>query len=293
MSYTRLHGVSFGKSKTGLAGTCSYHLYDAAGSSAGSDITAGITERSPGYYAATIAFTDTFTGEVRWYDGSSTYVSEFINPSDGEWIDQKLSSIASSVGTGAHSVTVTVTDGVNPVASARVQLREGVNTYTALTNVSGVATFALDSATYSLGITKGGYEFTPVTVIVTADANFNEVITATVIPAAPADPNMCAVYGTFSDLVGVSDLTTVKFTFILQVQGPAKAGKILVPRTVTGGLNASGQLIDSSGALYVNLARNDDITPAGSQYHVVSKEAHLDHRLTLNAATFDLASLIE
>ena len=169
-------------------------------------------------------------------------------------------------------------------------MTEGVNHYTAITNSSGVATFSLDGATYTLGATKSGYSFTPVSVIVSSNTNFNEAMTAIVIPS-PSNPTLCNVYGTFVDLEG-NPMAGVAFTFTLETANPAKSGMIFSERIYTASTNSSGQLIDGAGNTYVSLARNDGITPAGTKYAIVSSAAAFNHKITLAAATFDLASLV-
>jgi hypothetical protein len=61
----------------------------------------------------------------------------------------------SGTGTGARTVVVTVNDGTTVLQNAAVRLTEGANSFKGLTNVSGVVTFNVDDATYTVGITKG------------------------------------------------------------------------------------------------------------------------------------------
>lgn len=69
-------------------------------------------------------------------------------------------------GTGARTVTVTVNNGTDALENATVRMTEGVNTYTALTNASGVAVFNLDDATYTVSISKAGYSYSGTTLVV-------------------------------------------------------------------------------------------------------------------------------
>ncbi len=288
MSFTRYRGVAFGSSQTGLS--VGYRLYNSSGVAVGSRITAGVIEIGHGYYSAVVAMTDSFIGEVRWDTGTGLFASEFINPGSDENLDLKISSLVGNAGTGAFQVTVTVTDNsANLLQNARVRLSEGINVYTALTNVSGVASFSLDAATYSLGISKAGFQYTPTAITVTGAANFNAVMTAIVIPV-PSDPTLCNVYGTFIDLEG-NPLEGIEIKFTLLLTPVGTNGPVLADRTATATTNASGQLIDENGNAYIALSRNDFITPTGSAYRVESTAAHLANRITLEAVTFDLGSL--
>ncbi len=289
MSYTLFDMVAFGSSKTGL--TPNYRLYNPDHTAAGSLISSGIVEFGFGYYGAITARPDSFTGAIRWIAGDgSPDVWLPINPrGDSENLDAKISSIIGSAGTGAYAITVTVSDGSNPLQNARVTVREGVNQYTASTNVSGVASFSLDAATYTISISKPGYSFTPTTILVTGAANFNKVMTAIVIPV-PGNPTLCNVYGTFIDLEG-NPLEGIEIKFTLLLNPVGTNASVLADRTVTATTNASGQLIDGNGNTYISLARNDYITPTGSAYRVDSTAAHLANRITLEAATFNLGSL--
>lgn len=81
-------------------------------------------------------------------------------------LDAILAAASAGAGTGARTVTITVNDGTTALQNAVVRLNEGVNTFRALTNVSGVATFNLDDATYTVAITKSGYSYAGTTLVV-------------------------------------------------------------------------------------------------------------------------------
>lgn len=72
----------------------------------------------------------------------------------------------SSTGTGARVVTITVNDGTTVLQNAVVRLAEGVNSFVTTTNASGVATFNLDDATYTVSISKSGYSYAGTTLVV-------------------------------------------------------------------------------------------------------------------------------
>jgi len=107
-----------------------------------------------------------------------------------------VTEIASAVGTattgtGANVVTITVNDGSSALQNAIVRMTEGANTFFGTTNASGVVTFSLDNATYTISITKTGYSFTPTTQVVSGTTSATKSMTAiTISPAAdPATTN--------------------------------------------------------------------------------------------------------
>jgi hypothetical protein len=157
--------------------------------------------------------------------------------------------VAVGGGSGAYLVTVTVKDeGDDPLENATVRLSEGINAFTATSNSSGVATFNLDAATYSIGVSKDGYQFTPTTIVVTAPANFDEQMAQIVIPA-PADPSQCACYLTTRDGNGAAE-AAVKITFILKSAPTPDSYDI-------GMFDATS---DTNGSLIVNLRRGASYT---------------------------------
>jgi hypothetical protein len=120
--------------------------------------------------------------------------------------------LANNAGTGANLVTVTVTDGTSPLLNAIVRLTQGINSFVASTNSSGVASFALDSATYGITITKAAYQFSPSTIVVTGSANFAEVMTVAVAIGAPADPSQITGFLTTRNAQGlVQPHTSITF----------------------------------------------------------------------------------
>lgn len=88
--------------------------------------------------------------------------------------------------TGARTVVVTVNDGVSPLQNAVVRLTEGVNSYRGETNASGVATFNVDDATYTVGVTKSGYSFAGATLVV--DGNESVTYSMTQVVVTPSLP---------------------------------------------------------------------------------------------------------
>ncbi len=100
-----------------------------------------------------------------------------------------------SLGTGARTVTLTVTDGSTPLAGARVRVTEGTESYVGSTDADGEITFSLDDATWTVAITKPGYQFTPTTLAVAADTEATYSMSAVVVETpTPSTPGSYSRY---------------------------------------------------------------------------------------------------
>lgn len=194
-----------------------------------------------------------------------------------------ISGVASG-GSGAYAVTVTVlTPGAVAIQNAVVRLTQGGNSHTAVTNVSGVATFSLDAATYTRSITASGYTFTPDTIVVTASANFNATMT-TVSVTPPANPSLCTVFGTILAANG-DPVEGAEVEFTLVKANSDGSGNLVVADTYVG-------TSDANGLLSVDLVRNDTFQHPNSYYRVTyTPMGWQKERLVLAAATFDLTDL--
>jgi hypothetical protein len=151
-----------------------------------------------------------------------------------------------SGGTGAYARTVTVTASAVAVSGARVTMTNGVNRYNATTNASGVASFGLDAATYTLTVSSAGYSHTPASVTVSAAGNTDTTLTAiTITPAS--DPAQTTGYVTCYDKTGTA-AAGVSITLMLCRTSAAAAGlsHTLDERTVVS--NANG-LVEFTGLL--------------------------------------------
>jgi len=104
-----------------------------------------------------------------------------VDHGSGSWLT------GTGAGSGARTVTITVNDGATVLQNAIVRMSEGVNTFVAITNVSGVAVFNLDDATYTVSITKSGYTYAGTTIIVngTETATYSMTQVAITPPSAP------------------------------------------------------------------------------------------------------------
>jgi len=140
-----------------------------------------------------IALTET-TGKVNAeLDSASLRSAIGMSAADlDSQLDAILAAASAGAGTGARTVTITVNDGTTVLQNALVRLTEGVNTFRALTNASGVATFNLDDATYTVAITKSGYSYAGTTLVV--DGTETRTYSMTVVSITPPDnPDLSAV----------------------------------------------------------------------------------------------------
>jgi hypothetical protein len=104
-------------------------------------------------------------------------------------------------GTGARTVTITVNDGTTVLQNATVRMTEGANTFTSLTNVTGVAVFNLDDATYTVGVTKSGYSYAGTTLIVNGTETATYSMTVVSI-TPPSNPSLSAIVVLCLDAAG-------------------------------------------------------------------------------------------
>lgn len=217
----------------------------------------------------------------------------------GLYVDSKISDAGASGGSGAFPITITLTDGTDPIESANVRIYQGVSSYVLATDASGNATYNLDSGTYSISATKAGYSLASGTTgtatgsetgtLVSVDIEMS--LDASVSP--PPNADMCRVSGFFEQIDGtVSGGVRFDITLVETGTNGVKSERIIYGRTVTVQTNSSGQLV-SDGNAYIDLQRNDILTPAGSVYHVTSPDMGLDAEvMTLTTATYDLLDLI-
>lgn len=118
-------------------------------------------------------------------------------------LDTILAAASAGAGTGARLVTITVDDGTTVLQNAVVRLTEGGNTYRALTNVSGVATFNVDDATYSVAISKVGYSYAGTTIVVNGIETATYSMTA--INVTPGSGDLTTGYLTCLDELGAAE----------------------------------------------------------------------------------------
>jgi len=141
------------------------------GATSGGDITSilgtPLTETTAGNLAANVA---------TFFDNSDSLTSRIVD------------NIGVSDPGGARLVTVTVTDGTDPLENAVVRLTEGANNYALVTDASGEAIINLDDATYSVAITKAGYSFAGASLVINGPATPTYPM-GSITVTLPSDPN--------------------------------------------------------------------------------------------------------
>lgn len=154
-----------------------------------------------GYYSA--AFTDAPAGDysLHIFEGANLIGVGIVNNltlstatfyeaeiANAIFIPGITSGGGGGTGTGANTITITVNDGTAVLENAKVRVTNGAESYLGTTNASGVVTFALDDATWSVAITKPGYQFTPTTLVVSATASQTYSMSAvTITPSAVSE----------------------------------------------------------------------------------------------------------
>lgn len=138
------------------------------------------TEVIAGYYSATM---DESKGAV-WsvFDGSAVPTTH----------DDAIATIRyESIGggsslTGANTVTITVQYASLPVEGAKVRLSRVGETGIEETDADGEVAFSANDGTWTVAITKPGFQFTPTTLEVNGDEIVAYTLTAVSIPASDA-----------------------------------------------------------------------------------------------------------
>jgi hypothetical protein len=205
-----------------------------------------------------------------------------------------LNNTSSLTGSGAFGITVTITDGTNPLENAKVRATEGLNSLLGTTDASGNVTFALDAATYTVAITKSGYAFTPLTRTVTAEETgtlTDDLVMSAVVVGVPSTPDMSIITGTVLFPNGSPANHVEIFFELVAVDGAESAGNILIQSpAIEVETDVNGDLPDP-----FELVRTDAITIATGtpQYRVTCEQLGVIGKLvTIDAATHDIATLL-
>lgn len=112
-----------------------------------------------------------------------------------------------------------------------------------------------------------------------------------VIPGSPVDASLCRLYGYFENINSAIDSTlTVQITLI--APGVAASERLITGRSITASIDSQGRL-SYLGQPYVDLQRNDLLTPAGSTYQVTCAALNASYKsITLSGALADLRALL-
>lgn len=163
----------------------------------------------------------------------------------------------STTGSGARTVTVTVNDGSTALQNARVRMTEGANTYTALTNASGVATFNLDDATYTVAITKAGYSYAGTTLVV--DGTEAVTYSMSVVTITASDVDKVTGYWTVLDEDG-NEASGIVVTVKARQANRASSGVLhdAAERTATSAVNGLVQFPNMIPGWRYSVVANDE-----------------------------------
>jgi hypothetical protein len=256
------------------------------------------TEIADGFYQFyTTLAPDGYLGSILFHTGTYTsgigdidiLAAASVNPRELENADVKTSTLGGA-GTGPFAITITVTDGTDPLQNVTAALYDGSTLAGRLvTDVNGNATFALAAGTYTVNLYKGGYTFASTTRTVTGNQAGTLVddleMTASGSITPPANPDLCTLFG-FILLASGEPAIAAKVEATLVTNRPGEAsGSIIATQAIT-------TLTDSNGEFQMDLVRNDAID-ATSTYKIKCLPAGIElANISLTTPTQDLADLI-
>jgi hypothetical protein len=217
-----------------------FQFLNASGTLLGSRVTSGITALAEtGSY---IANPTPPSGAVAVYWNDSVTLATALEDLRDAFA---IAALEVSGGTGAYQITVTVTDGTDPLEGAKVRITEGATTLLGTTDASGNATFSLDAATYTVGISKAGFQFASTTRTVTgeeAGTLVNDLeMTARSVPAASADPDLAVVYFDTADFTGEPKEGVVVTFELVTIPSVGSSGTILTNEVFSATSDALGR----------------------------------------------------
>lgn len=276
-----------------------YRFQTTDGSWVGSRITSGITETAAldGTYCAAAATIPGTAKSVHWNSSGTPAVigNEVFDQVGYATVGAALSAVhgsgsweSSGSGSGARTVTVTVDDNGTLLQNATVRMTDGIFSYSALTNVSGVAVLQLDDATYAIAVSLAGYEAdggNPAAVVVNGDEVVALEMNAVVIPS-PTDPTLCRLYGTFlypSGAVAVG--IRVEATLVVNAPATASTGNTIIEKTVFVDT-------DSDGYAQLDVIKTSEYSPPATYTITVNKCGLKLQGISLTTSTQDINGLL-
>lgn len=140
-------------------------------------------------------------------------------------------------GGGANLVTVTVTDGTNPLENAIVRVASGVISESETSDVDGEVQFALASATWTVTIERAGYESHVASLVVAGTTSQTYPLTALIV-TPPSSPAVST--GTMLVLDENNDPEADISISLQLTEGPGTAGYSLDTKIRTEVSNGSG-----------------------------------------------------
>lgn len=203
--------------------------------------------------------------------------------------DEILDAIeAANAGTGPNAVTITVTDGTNPLQGATVALTLNAFRYTASTNSSGVATFSLSNGTYGVAIALGGYSFTPTTIVVDGAETQTYAMTQQVI-SQPSDPDKVPAYGYVKNFLGTDQKATITLEYADTNVIAAQSFVVLEGETIES--NDNGFFEFPEGVYPSTEADNDDASNATHQLIIEGASVTRKFKLRISDMGGNLATM--
>lgn len=273
---------------TGLA-DIGFRFFDVNGDWVGARITAGVFEQdaNKGTYGVAAATIPPTSRGVHWDStGTPAVQGDEIFPATGYATDVDALLAA---GNGPFPITITVTDGTDPLQNVVVSLFDGsVLAGRLTTDASGNATYSLSAGTYEVVAVKPGYSYAPEDRTVTGSQTgtlTDDIEMTGTTPTPPVDPTLCLLYG-----------------FLVLPSGePAANVKVIATLVGNRALGASGSLVtyapvevftNDVGYFEMNLIRTSAIDPTPS-YTIACPAADLRiPNVSLTDATVDIDSLL-
>ncbi len=242
---------------------------------------------------------------IIWTDGTGT--SDFtISGSIGKRIADDLDAAVSTRSTYAGGDTSGTTTLLSRVTSTRAGYLDNISvTPLTIAQIWGEPLAGYTTAgTAGKTLASAGAAADPLNVTIPgsyADHTVGKIISrldiapltspVTAVPGAPSDASTCRVYA-YLETLDNKPAANVSIKFQLVALTPEKSERLISGREITVVTDSQGRVADSAGDPYLDLQRNDHITPAGTTYRVLCKELFLNTTITLNGDTFDLASVI-
>jgi len=141
-------------------------------------------------------------------------------------------------GSGAHHVTVTVTDGTNPLPGVLVRINRSGEVYALQTQLDGKAEFMLDGGTWTVRLHKAAYEAPATTLVVSGDTQAQYTMSAIgIVP--PGDPELCTVYCYCYDN-NTMPAPGIQISFQMLLPPPSDTGRAYSGNITTAISNESG-----------------------------------------------------
>jgi hypothetical protein len=173
-----MHGVS---GLTNVTLTLFPRGSDAIANGAGEPLSEQTTRK--GVYRATVDEALSGLHEAYMVDGSGNVlyvgVIDLVDSTAVQTVGELAHAITQSVGgLGARTVTITVDDGTDPLESASVRMVKNSESYLLSTDANGQCVFNLDDGTWTVSITRPGYQFAGTTLVVNGSESVTYSMTA-------------------------------------------------------------------------------------------------------------------